>query len=1041
MPTYQVEDARGRVLELDGDHEPSQEEAAQAFASAFPASEDMQRFRDAPDAAATETSPLSERGALIAPTNEQIAPLPTQVAPLTAGEIEGTLFEPPFQIPESAKEAAASSTLLSLAGGEKGNEIARGLQDPLTSAAETALSPGGLAIAGAQFVPGLNTVVDTALVGGMVKSGAEKLGEASVTKDLRTAAQGASELLLAAAGTKSGIGKSLAERQISLANKAAPPVIRDTATTAKALEESGATLTEATKKGSDTAAQSESGVAVLPGGDAETSGIVPSPLVALPTFSDLHNFVAGVSSDAKAFLKGAAGEALPRMVAANTEAGEAGVSFASARIAAPLKAQLFVQEALKNTGVDPIELGAALTEDNLRAVNDQRIAAGENPADVNVNTVIGKRGSPFATEADYQSFLADPATQAAITQYKAVWDAVKDPQYRLAASIDPATPLASRGRQTDARINLYGVRAGEPLPTGTQIAGGGGGGNLLATLRRKSPFARKATGESDSYVIDLRDIMAHSMEQEYAIAQKNRMDNALVEGGDAAVVREGQDAPILKGEATVRFPYRRLTIVKEGEPPVPLNANLYVRKSLAPEYRALHGTDAPLTIPGLTKVGERLTRASLVGLSEGTIHASNLLTAVITRPGPTSSLLANTALKTFGRADFPVTLALIVKNALTASTKQLSELAEIGALKEGYSGTMLAPILNRLDKGVRVTLDNVYQGMVDKGVLQDTVANRREFVSQVGQYNKRLQGPLIRALRESQIGPFATAGRNFNVLGVRTAFLSPGAKASSAAHAAALRAEALAGVVGVAALAAAWNFARTGQVAPPGVHLGDLYLSQDESGRQKVLPLADLMGYGRAMRVTGIRGVVEAKRAGLPTAYAIDQGLRDVASAAISPALGPSVRFGVMAASGKRADLLLDPNAATEAPRVAPGSPIPQRVANTVYAATQANPVVGSISDIYQGKTASEIASRQFTRFAPKSAPAPDLVEKLPRIVERKQMEDYIDDVGRRVRKLSPEAAGALFDSVREAIANLESATGREKAELRSRLKMKEKYQ
>ena len=99
MPTYQVEDARGRVLELDGDHEPSQEEAAQAFTSAFLASEDMQSFRDAPDATATETSPLSERGALItppsggaliAPTNEQIAPLPTQVAPLTAGEVEGT---------------------------------------------------------------------------------------------------------------------------------------------------------------------------------------------------------------------------------------------------------------------------------------------------------------------------------------------------------------------------------------------------------------------------------------------------------------------------------------------------------------------------------------------------------------------------------------------------------------------------------------------------------------------------------------------------------------------------------------------------------------------------------------------------------------------------------------------------------------------------------------------------------------------------------------------------------------------------------------
>lgn len=898
---------------------------------------------------------------------------------------------------------------------------------------------GPLAVAGA--IPGVRTIAGAVLSAAAAKTAGEKLGEASVTHDPQTATEG---ILLGALAGAGGVGVGLdamrsnptiALKELAASNtKPVPPL------TKVALEGGAAALSQAEGVTREVAAQSQEakGVTTLPSKDGNTLGIAPRPIVALPTLSDLHDVVTGVTEDAKAFLKGAAGESLPRMVEANPEAGEAGVSFASARLAAPLKAQLFVQEALKDTGVDPVAFGAALTEDNLRSVREQRLAVGEDPATVNVNTVIGKRGSPFATEAQYQTFLADPATQKAVAQYKAVWDAVKEPQYRLAASIDPATPLASRGVQTGARINLFGVKAGETPPTGVRIAGGGGGGNLFATLKRKSPFARRATGESDSYVIDLRDIMANSMEKEYAIAMKNKMDAALVANGDAAIVKAGDAPPVLKGEATAKAPFTRLSI-KTDDGIINRNTDLYIRKSLYPEYRALHGTDLQASIPGFTKIGERLTRASLVGLSEGTIHVSNLITGVLTRPGPTANLLANTALKAFGRADVPITIATVVKNALTASTKQLADLAEIGALKEPYKGSMLAPLISRLDKGVRITLDNVYQGLKDKGLVEDSPAARREFISQVGQYNKRLQGPLIRWLRETQVGPFATAGRAFNVLGVRTALLDPGVNATSGAHAAALRMEALSGVIGVAAIAAGWNYLRTGQVAPPGVRLGDLYLSSDENGRQKTLALADLMGYGRAMRVTGTRGFIESKREGLSTPTAIDQGLRDMTSAFVAPSLGPGVRFGVMATSGKRADLILDPNAATEAPRVAPGSSIPQRAANLGYAMTQANPIGGTAFDIYQGKSPGEIAQRQLTRFAPRTSPSPDLVEALPRIVAKQQMEDYIDDVGRRAKKLNPTAAEKLFDTAREAVDNMDDPKLRREG--REKLKLKQKYQ
>lgn len=960
--------------------------------------------------------------------------------------LEAAAFTPFAQIPRAPLIGAlklAENAIMPNGADLVPEGVNKGIANTAAQLAEQTFltrASGPLAVVGA--IPGARTIAGAVLSAAAAKTAGEKLGEASVTHDPQTMTEG---VLLGALAGVGGVGVGLdiarsnpmvAARELAASNTNPVPPL-----TKVALEGGAAALSQAEGVTREVAAQSTpeaKGVTTLPSEGGNTLRIAPRPIVALPSLSDLHDVVTGVTDDAKAFLKGAAGESLPRMVEANPEAGEAGVSFASARLAAPLKAQLFVQEALKDTGVDPVAFGAALTEDNLRSVREQRLAAGADPATVNVNTVIGKRGSPFATEAQYQAFLSDPATQKAVAQYKTVWDAVKEPQYRLAASIDPATPLASRGVQTGARINLFGVKAGETPPTGVRIAGGGGGGNLLATLRRKSPFARRATGESDSYVIDLRDIMANSMEKEYAIAMKNKMDAALVANGDAAVVKAGDMPPVLKGEATAKAPFTRLSI-KTEDGIINRNTDLYIRKSLYPEYRALHGTDLEASIPGLTKIGERLTRASLVGLSEGTVHVSNLLTGVLTRPGPTANLLANTALKAFGRADVPITIVNVVKNALTASTKQLADLAEIGALKEPYKGSMLAPLISRLDKGVRITLDNVYQGLKDKGLVEDSPAARREFINQVGQYNKRLQGPFIRWLRETQVGPFATAGRAFNVLGARTALLDPGLNATSAAHSAALRMEALSGVIGVAAITAGWNYLRTGQVAPPGVRLGDLYLSTDENGRQKTLALADLMGYGRAMRATGTRGFIESKREGLSTPTAIDQALRDITSAFVAPALGPGVRFGIMATSGKRADQLLDPNAPPEAPRVAPGSQIPQRAANLGYAVTQANPVGGTAFDIYQGKSPAEIAQRQFTRFAPHSAPSPDLIEALPHIVAKQQMEDYIDDVGRRARKLNPAAAEKLFDTAREAVDNMDDPKLRREG--REKLKLKQKYQ
>lgn len=201
-------------------------------------------FMTAPDAVATESSPISARGAALA-APATISALPSEITPLSTAEIEATLFEPAFTIPESVKEAAAASTVLGQMG-KRGREAALGIQDTAAGLVEAAPSPGGLALLGAQAIPGLNVALDVTLGASMAKGGAEKLGEASVTKDLREAAQGASELLLGAAGAMGGTAKALGERRAALRERATPPVIPLQTTTA--LDASRTALGDAVKR-------------------------------------------------------------------------------------------------------------------------------------------------------------------------------------------------------------------------------------------------------------------------------------------------------------------------------------------------------------------------------------------------------------------------------------------------------------------------------------------------------------------------------------------------------------------------------------------------------------------------------------------------------------------------------------------------------------------------------------------------------------------------------------------------------------------------
>lgn len=745
-------------------------------------------------------------------------------------------------------------------------------------------------------------------------------------------------------------------------------------------------------------------------------GITPK----LPPFVEhLTDLMAGVAdlpqfkdaADAfKGWIGSMAGRTFPNTTVLDRPLGELGARWVSSKIAAKPSAMLFASKVMEGLGVDPAKFGAALTEDNLRSIRNGFEQSGDADKAADVKTTIGAKGSPFKSESDYQDFLNDPATKEALQRHKAMWDAVIDPMYRNAMSIDPDTELPERGLQTGARINLHSIMEGEtPGDKITTV----GQGNLLGTMRRKSIFGRQATGAGETYGSNYFGIMENTFAKQLEIANKNAFEDALVEKGFAKVDKPGQQIEI-NGRKAASFPYKRQTLIDPSSGTISQSKNLYLDPRLQSEYKSGSNIlDSGIRDSVAVKAFSNITNnAALTGLTDATVHVSNLATALFTRPG--GSLLKDTLLSATGRADIPVTIAKAVMKGFSDNSAQIKELSEIGAMREDHPpGSNASPLnwtrnlIQWADKTARLTLDDTYKSLADSGLVEKNETNRREFVNQVGQYNKRAQPAFMRILRDSGVSPFVTAGKTFNALAVKTATLNPGLKAASLPAATALRVNQLSKWVGASALVGTLNYLITGKVAGrAGVPIGAIDTGKsDKNNRPLYIKAFDMMGLGRAMRVTGARGLINSQRNGLTTGDAVNSAGRDMFNAATGPLIGPPVRF--LATMGNIPTAM---GIGKPVPAVAPGEN--QMAANTKQAVIQASPLLASIVDRTKtGGSVLESMQRQFPRYLPQSGNPDSVMSKYPDIVHRAQAREFTNDVIGQARKMSPESKKAFIDA------------------------------
>jgi hypothetical protein len=744
------------------------------------------------------------------------------------------------------------------------------------------------------------------------------------------------------------------------------------------------------------------------------------PFGAVSSMSVAINNARNTAHNVVDFIKGVAGESMPKTTRTNRELGETGVRYAASRIASEPLSKAFSSAVLRGTDVEPVKFGAALTEDNLRSVREslrqkasEALASGKpddaqvfNDQADNVATIIGSKGSPFETEDQYFDFLNEPSTKQAVKQHIQLWQEVIDPQYRAARDIDPDVELPSRGQQTGARVNLKALFPEEEATTPVT-----GGANLTGTFKRRTPFAIKAKGTGDVYDINYNNLILNTFERQLEIANKNRFDNKLVETGNAVIDSPGK-RPTINGEPTRAFPISRRVLISRGpEGPEAFSQakNIYVRQSLANEYESAAGVGTRWNLGPVTKVMNLLNRAALSGLTDATTHVSNQMTALFDRPA-SAKLLSDTLLSATGRADVPVTLTRAIMKGFKDNEKQVAELSEIGAMRSQAKPHMgvFGRWLQKSDQITRLVLDDTFKRLAESGLVENTETARREYVNQIGQYNKRLQGKLTRFFRETGFGPFVTAGKTFNSLGVRMATLDPGAPASNAFASAALRANVLSKWIGAAVLLGSLNYLLTkdkggGVMGRRGTPIGNLDLgTNDKSGKQQSFPLFSVLGLGRGLRVTGLSGAINAERLGLTDADAANSAARDIINAWVSPFAGPTAKFVTTAATGYPTAV----NVGRLSRIVPPGEN--QFAENTKEAILQSSPLVQTYIKAREGKTVPEILSSQLPRFVPSSGKTPEMVEKYPKIVSLAQGGAFIDDMIHQARQLPREQRRAF---------------------------------
>lgn len=715
-----------------------------------------------------------------------------------------------------------------------------------------------------------------------------------------------------------------------------------------------------------------------------------------------------VSPDVKGELGSMAGRDMPVTTKLSQAAGEAGVRAAAAGNAAPHLANYFSAKVLDGLpNVDPNLLGAAITEDGLRGLRDQLLDqahkaanAGDMPAAeallkeaAEKKTMVGE-GAPFKSEADFQKFVERPDVREAVDRAMAERAQHIDPLAEQ-MGIDITKPPPSGGVfGKPIFFNLFPIKEGA-IPDWFRPTGQNSVKVLGSTpgMKRGVKFAKQRTGTAEGYAINFHDMVQNAVRGFLPAATWTKFEAKLRDAGLAVRLPAGASEP---------FP--GWVKAKGGLGVGDLWLNPRIEREFGAAANAYkHGWEKL----GAVKLQAITNRIQMWGIIDAFTHitgqAKNLFES------PDAHLKTDTALSLLMRSDVALKAYRAWKTATAGSLESLrkkAELASIGALdyrspNKGWDWVKnpLGPAVHHTIEGIRLMQGDVYDELARQGVVKWSETGKRDFVNQGLQYNKRLQGPVIRFLRDTQIGPFATAARARLIRGVKAGTLSPWLQGADLSSKAWLRANMLAKMGGTAGLIYAINYAINGTGVPRGTKLGQVALNEkDKRGNPLKINLLDkLSSLGTFLRETGIGAAVEAKRSGLSNTQAGEAALRDIINTDVLGFAGPAPRFATTALTGSHLYLQNLRKGLARIDSAKPGES--QALLNLQTGSQELNPLVAAgLQTSLGGEPQKDFGEQLRGLLGVVPGTKPELQSRLPRIVTSGEFNDYLDTFAHKIR-------------------------------------------
>ncbi len=537
------------------------------------------------------------------------------------------------------------------------------------------------------------------------------------------------------------------------------------------------------------------------------------------------------------------------------------------------------------------------------------------------------------SEADFEEAKNDPKIEAILQRRREILVPELDKNYRMAQGTPDDEDIHSPTQIKGDEGNLKAIRPGETISPSMMFTSPNRG-KLTNTRISRFGFARKATGSAQGYDLSLSAMIEHSFRHGYKRAMKAEAIRDMVSKGLAVWDHEKAFHPGHEEFPNVRPPQG----TQENERN---QTSLFVKEPANDEFRRAIAVDKPMRLEEVRQVMNLLTKGALASTVEAAYHTKNIMT-MWTKPG-------------MHPLDFIQNAYGVIKGH-TEIQRQITELARIGALKEGgfessgFWGSKKNPFtwaqrwLTISDKAMRLTMDDAFDRLSKQGRVENTETNRRNFINQLGQYNRKAQNHIVAWLRDTGLGPFATAGTRYYMEGMRGLTFEPGAKASSTGHAVGLRAEVMGRTLGILAATAVANYLFWGRVdgddATPfgALKIGDTPDDPNKPGLPKTsyVDLTNLTGMTRGLRQTGALGVIEGSRSDKTKGQIVDKSTDQIVHSLIHPAAGPPVQSAYTGFTGKNI------SGYQIARKAEPGES--QHVENLKSAAWNVNPVVGSLS-------------------------------------------------------------------------------------------------